>query len=583
MERIGTRHNGTKIRRRKQSKKIIRIRKRAYKNMGWKERFIEIYGSGAAREWLPELAKRMQAAGETLQNKTGGTKDQNVILITYPDQFYGEENNLTLFERFAQMYLEGVFDVVHFLPFCPYSSDDGFSVIDYKSLADGLGEWENLERLSGQFILMYDFVCNHVSAESKWFLKCLAGDKAYENFFIEADPKADWSMVIRPRTTPLLTGFSAADGEKYYWTTFSEDQIDLNYHNPAVFWEAADIFLTYLERGGTWIRLDAIGFLWKEAGTSCMHHENTHRIVKLFRAMMEEVCPEGRIVTETNVPHEDNVSYFGNGYDESHMVYQFPLPMLVLYSFYKKEASVLSNWASGLSLPSDKTCFFNFLASHDGIGINPVRSIVPEEEIDRLVVHLQEKSDALVSYKENADGSRSAYEVNVSYFSALQEDYDFETAKCRYLNAHGVLLGMQGDAAVYINSYLGVENDREGVSRTGRNRSINRKKFAYGQLMKELEETQSRTAQIRKEMERLIRVRKSCDAFDTHARQTVLREQKELFGYIRSGKTKTVLCLHNFSDKTIERAGVSGRDLLSGEEIEESVKIAPFDFKWIAL
>lgn len=551
--------------------------------MSWRECFTDIYGKKAAKKWVPRLEKRIQEAGKVVQSKTEEAGEQNVILITYPDQFYGEEDKLTLFERFAKKYLDGVFDVIHFLPFCPYSSDDGFSVIDYKSLNGGLGSWENLERLSEHFTLMYDFVCNHVSAESKWFLGCLDGEKAYENFFIEKDPDEDLSMVIRPRTTPLLTRFSAADGDKYFWTTFSGDQIDLNYHNPAVFWEAADVFLTYLERGGRWIRLDAIGFLWKEAGTSCMHHENTHRIVKLFRGMMEEVCPNGRIVTETNVPHVDNVSYFGNGYDESHMVYQFPLPMLVLYSFYKKEASVLSCWASGLSLPSEKTSFFNFLASHDGIGINPVRSIVPEEEIDDLIVHLQEKSGALISYKENADGSKSAYEVNVSYFSALKEDYDFETANRRYLNAHGILLGMQGDAAIYINSYLGAENDEKGVMETGRNRSINREKFAYEQIVKELEQAESIKARVRRELERLIRIRKSCDAFATHAKQTVFKEQKELFSYLRTGKTQTVICLHNFSDKAIEKAGINGRDLWTEEKITGSVKIAPFDFKWIVL
>ncbi len=563
--------------------KIKEERVEESRSMDWKERYADIYSSTAAAVWLPKLEKRMQNTRRILKNRTGCSKEQYVILITYPDQFCGKDDKLALFGQFAKMYLDGVFDAVHFLPFCPYSSDDGFSVIDYKSLNDGLGTWEDLRRLSDRFTLMYDFVCNHVSARNDWFLKCLAGDEVYENYFIETDPGEDLSMVTRPRTTPLLTKFSTANGERYYWTTFSADQIDLNYRNPAVFWAAADIFLTYLEQGGTWIRLDAIGFLWKEPGTTCMHHENTHKIVKLLRSMMEEVCPEGRIVTETNVGHADNVKYFGNGYDESHMVYQFPLPMLVLYSFYKKEASVLSDWASRLSLPSNKTSFFNFLASHDGIGVNPVRNIVPEEEIDGLITHLQEKSGALVSYKENADGSESVYEVNVSYFSALKEDFDFETAKCRYLNAHGVLLGMQGDAAVYINSYLGVENDMKGVSETGMKRSINRKKFVYETLIKELENAESQEAQIRKELEALIRIRKNCDAFDTHAEQTVLKGQKELFSYVRTGKTKTVLCLHNFSDRMVKRAGVSGMDLMTGEKVTDNVEIAPFGFRWIAV
>lgn len=551
--------------------------------MGWKECFTDIYGETAAEVWLPKLEKRIQSAKEAMKKEPADVKSQYVILITYPDQFYGSEDNLVLFERFAAKYLEGIFDTVHFLPFCPYSSDDGFSVIDYRRLKEGLGTWADLRQISKRFTLMYDFVCNHVSAQNEWFLKCLAGDERYENFFMEESPETDLSMVTRPRTTPLLTPFHTAKGEKYYWTTFSADQIDLNYNNPAVLWEAVDIFLDYLERGGKWIRLDAVGFLWKEAGTSCMHHENTHKLVKLFRSVMDEVYPAGRIVTETNVPHADNVSYFGNGYDESHMVYQFPLPILVLYSFYKQNAKILSGWASKLSLPSDKTSFFNFLASHDGIGVNPIRSIVPEEEIDALIAHLQEKSGALVSYKENADGSKSAYEVNVSYFSAVKEDFDFETAKRRYRNAHSVLLGMQGDAAIYINSYLGIENDEEGVRKTGMNRSINRKKFAYGELAEELAQAESRRGQIRREMEELIRVRKACDAFDTHAGQTVLKEQKELFAYVRTGKTKTVLCLHNFSEKRMERAGTKGVDLFTGEKVDGSVEIAPFDFRWIAI
>lgn len=551
--------------------------------MEWKERFTDIYGESAADEWVPRLERRIQSAKEKLQNEPTDVKNQYVILITYPDQFYGDEDKLALFAGFAEKYLEGVFDTVHFLPFCPYSSDDGFSVIDYRRLNEGLGSWEDLQKLSGRFTLMYDFVCNHVSAKSEWFLKCLAGEERYEKFFIEVSEQEDLSMVTRPRTTPLFTRYAAAKGEKCYWTTFSADQVDLNYHNPEVFWEAADIFLTYLERGGRWIRLDAIGFLWKEVGTSCMHHENTHKLVKLFRSLMEETYPAGRLVTETNVAHADNVSYFGNGYEESHMVYQFPLPMLVLYSFFRQNARVLSEWASGLSLPSEKTSFFNFLASHDGIGVNPVRSIISEEEIDSLIAHLQEKSGALVSYKENADGSESAYEVNVSYFSAVREDYDFELAKRRYLNAHGVLLGMQGDAAIYINSYLGTENDMAGVQKTGLNRSINREKFAYRKLTRELAEEGSAKGQVRDEMERLIRIRKSCDAFDTHAGQTVLREQEELFSFVRTGRTKRVLCLHNFSGKRLERADTRGEDLFTGAAVEGMVEIPPFGFRWIVI
>ncbi len=565
--------------------------------MNWEKRFENIYGTEAAKQWIPKLRDRIETAKQLVSERTGQNRimkmeensnretgiNQNVILITYPDQISEDESRLITFGRFAGQYLKDVFDVIHFLPFCPYSSDDGFSVIDYKELAQGLGSWEDLQRIAENFTLMYDFVCNHVSAKSQWFQKCLQGDKQYEKYFIEGDPQQDTSMVIRPRTSPLFTPFLADGKKKYFWTTFSDDQIDLNYENPEVLYEALDVFLFYLEQGGSWIRLDAVGFLWKEAGTSCMHHEKTHEVIKLMRSVMDEVNPSGRIVTETNVPHAYNISYFGNGTDESHMVYQFPLPMLVLYSFYKQNAGILSSWAKGLKLPTDKTGFFNFLASHDGIGLNPVRSIVPDEEIEELVAHLQKKCGALVSYKENQDGSKSAYEVNVSYFSALKEDMDFERAKQRFLTAHAVLLGMPGDPAIYIHSYLGSENDTEGVRRTGMNRTINREKFTYGELLGELADVNSQREQIRASLENMIRVRKGCDAFNAHAPQEVLEGPEELFLFLRKGNKETVLCLHNFSDRTVEMQTPAGVNLLTGEEIRDRVKIPPYGFIWISI
>lgn len=554
--------------------------------MNWKMHLTNIYGEQTAKEWIPRLQDRIEAAkliDKESQKESQKERRQNIILITYPDQISAEAPKLVTFEKFAKNYLKGIFDVIHFLPFCPYSSDDGFSVIDYRRLDDGLGNWEDLERLAKDYTLMFDFVCNHVSSKSEWFKRCLRGEERFEGYFIEEDPATDISKVIRPRTSPLLTPFPVNGKIKYFWTTFSDDQIDLNYGNPQVLYEIMDIFLSYLEKGGRWIRLDAIGFLWKEIGTSCMHHEKTHEIVKLMRSVMEEVCPEGRIITETNVPHADNISYFGNGTDESHMVYQFPLPMLVLYSFFKQDARLLTAWAAELELPSDKTGFFNFLASHDGIGINPIRSIVPEEEIEALVAHLQEKSGALISYKEDQDGRKSAYEVNVSYFSAVKEDFDFATAKQRFLMAHAVLFGMKGDPAVYIHSYLGTENYTEGVLKTGMNRTINRRKFTYDELMSELNRKDGEREQIRSAIEKLIRIRKGCDAFDTHAAQEVQKGPEEMFCFIRRGKSRTVQCLYNFSAGEAEMECKEGTDLLTGEKTSRRVVTEPYGFRWILI
>lgn len=551
--------------------------------MGWKEHLITIYGKQIKDEWFPRIEERIRETKKNMATRMVQEKKQNVILITYPDQISDAEGKLRGFEKFSEQYIKDVFDVIHFLPFCPYSSDDGFSVIDYQELAAGLGTWEDLERISKKYTLMYDFVCNHVSAESTWFQECLKGNDIYRKYFIEVEPDTDLTEVTRPRTTPLLTEFETAQGKKSFWTTFSADQIDLNYANPEVFYAAIDVLLTYLEKGASWIRLDAVGFLWKEIGTTCMHHRLTHEAVKVFRGIMDEVCPEGRIITETNVPHKDNISYFGNGTDESHMVYQFSLPMLVLYSFYKQNAERLSEWAESLRLPSEKASFFNFLASHDGIGINPVRNLIPGEDLQHLLEHLEEKCGALISYKRNPDGSDSAYEVNVSYFNAVGETYDFEIAKRRFITAHAVLLAMRGDPAIYIHSYLGSENNLEGVKRTGMNRTINREKFQYLELTEELIDKTSHRAQIRACIEELIRIRKNSDAFNTTAEQKILHLDRRAFSIMRIGKQRKVLCLHNFSEKEIKIEVEKGRDMFTGMLVEQSVSIRPFDFCWIEM
>jgi len=117
-------------------------------------------------------------------------------------------------------------------------------------------------------------------------------------------------------------------------------------------------------------RLDAVAFLWKELGTNCLHLPETHELVKLFRDVCEIVAPRAIILTETNVPHAENVSYFGQG-DEAHMVYQFSLPPLLLHAFITGNGQYLTHWASGLEPPPAGCTFFNFTASHDGVGVRP--------------------------------------------------------------------------------------------------------------------------------------------------------------------------------------------------------------------
>lgn len=196
----------------------------------------------------------------------------DAILITYGDTFRAPGRSpLAALSAFAERHLTGRFSTLHVLPFFPSSSDYGFSVIDYLAVDPALGGWDDLERLRRGFKLMVDLVLNHVSAESAWFRAFLSGEAPYERFFIEADPRADLSAVTRPRTSPLLTRVRTDRGARHVWTTFSPDQVDLNYAEPAVLLRMLEVMLTYVERGADVLRLDAVGYLWKQPGTTCIH------------------------------------------------------------------------------------------------------------------------------------------------------------------------------------------------------------------------------------------------------------------------------------------------------------------------
>ncbi|HBM3485604.1 TPA: sugar phosphorylase [Listeria innocua] len=540
---------------------------------------------------VESLATRIEARVNQTKQRKLVRKDKwdekDIVLITYGDQFKEEsKKTLPTFKKMYDRYLKSTFEVVHFLPFYPYSSDDGFSVIDYKAVNPELGDWEDIKEMEQSARLMFDFVCNHMSAKSEWFKRYLAGDKEFQNFFVEMDPDTDLSSVTRPRATPVLTPFQFASGkEGYIWTTFSEDQIDLNFACPEVLYKMIDVLMFYLEEGAEYVRLDAVGFMWKVPGTSSIHLDETHEIVKLFRDLVDMAAPGTIIITETNVPHVDNISYFGNGEKEAHMVYQFPLPPLVLHAIHHGNAEFLSNWAKNLELPEGKRTFFNFLASHDGIGLNPVRGIIPEAEILALVDDL-EKEGALVSYKQNPDGTKSPYEINVTYMDALSKQADTDDLRLsRFLVAHAVLMSIPGVPAVYVQSILGSRNDYSGVEATGHNRSINRKKYDLAEITAELEQADSLRKETYDALTKLISTRKAESLFHPEIAMEVLESTAELFVVKRSSGAESIILIHNLSEKEVHYSLDSGvyTNLYTCSAVtgSDSIKLRGYEFCWL--
>ncbi len=563
------------------------------------EHLVALYGALAGAD----VFRRLSASLEYWRPRIpaphhAGLDERDAILITYGDQVQAPDTPpLRSLADFCARHLTGLIGGIHILPFYPYSSDDGFSIVDYRAVDPALGDWDDIARFGRTFRLMFDAVINHVSAQSEWFKRFVRADPRARDWFIAVPPGADLSRVVRPRTLPLLTRFATAAGEKEVWTTFSADQVDLNYHNPDVLLEIVDTLLFYVAHGAEFIRLDAVAFLWKEYGTTCLNLPQTHRVVRLFRAVLDEVAPHVMLITETNVPHADNLSYFGDGADEAQMVYNFALPPLVLHTFHTGTARALTLWARGLSLPSRRVTFFNFLASHDGIGLNPVRGTLTDAEIDALVTCTLEHG-GLVSYKNNPDGTTSPYELNINYYDALndpQERAPAATPVGRFLAAQAIMLSLLGVPGIYFHSLFGSRGWRAGVAQTGQNRTINREKYAVAALENELADPGSVRHAVLEPYRALLRVRAAHPAFHPHGTMRVLDAGPHLFAILRTAPdaAEEVLCLQNVANRpesmaadiwrSLPAPAVLWHDLLTGRVVRpgEPLELDAYQTLWL--
>ncbi len=516
------------------------------------DRLSFLYGEKTAQEYMPELERIMRVyyahkppemiEAERQFEPSERFTEQDVILITYGDLLRGKDPSpLSTLAKFCDNYLEGTINTLHILPFFPSSSDRGFSIIDFETVDPHLGTWADIEKLKTRYRLMFDGVINHVSSKSRWFQEFLNGNPYYKDFFItyeshDALTPEQRKLIFRPRTSDILTRFQTINGTRYVWTTFSTDQIDLNYKNPNVLMRVIEILLTYVRRGADIIRLDAVTYLWAEPGTRCVHLDQTHQIVKLFRDILDVVAPHVAIITETNVPHSENISYFGNGRDEAQMVYNFALPPLVLYTFYKEDTTELSKWASTLKNPSDTATFFNFLDSHDGIGLMGVRDILPKKEIE-FIIEKAKDHGALISYKMGEDGKEEPYEINVTWFSALNkeesgEDIAFQVK--RFVASRIIALVLQGIPGIYLHSLIGTKNDIESVLATKSNREINRTIIDEKLIYDALSDPLSKISRINRELGRLITLRTKQRAFHPNGDQKILLISPKIFSLVRT-------------------------------------------------
>lgn len=502
----------------------------------WQTVLAELYGEATANALEDEVSTQLERTRGELTGQAPPLSEEDVWLISYADQFQREGRPpLSVLGEFLDRHTLPWITGVHVLPFYPWSSDDGFSVTDYLAVDSAYGDWDDVSALADNRRLMADAVINHMSAQSEWFQRYLAGDAEYTGYFRTADPEEDLTSTVRPRTLPLLTRFESADGPRWVWTTFSADQVDLDYRNPRVLLAMLDVVLEYVRRGATAIRLDAICFLWKIEGTTSIHLPQTHAVVHFLRMCLEAAAPGTVLITETNVPHAENVSYFGTrDRQEAQLVYQFSLAPLILDALARGDASTLGEWAASLDVTVPGTSFLNFLASHDGVGVRPAEGLIPPERIEDLA-QLSDRAGGGVGERALSDGTNVPYELNSTWFDLMAVDHSEDDAIARHLVAHAVMFALAGVPLIYVHSLFGTSNDQAGYQATGRLRSYNRRKFTdLTRLETTLADPTSRAGRISAAMEAMASIRAGHPAFHPFADQEVLAAPRQVFAVRRS-------------------------------------------------
>lgn len=552
----------------------------------------DILTSQIIEAFWPEDTHRRKR-GRVPSNKLWSEHD--AVLITYGNSIVdGQHKPLDLLHDFLLRKMKGVVNGVHILPFFPYTSDDGFAVTDYRAVNPELGGWADIRRIADAFHLMSDLVLNHVSSQGPWFNAYRQGQAPFDRYFFEASPEDDLNEVVRPRTTPLLQEIETPNGTKHVWCTFSHDQVDLDFRNPEVLIEMLRIIRLHIDNGVRILRLDAVAFLWKEIGTSCIHLRQTHAVVQLMRLLCDFATETVVLLTETNVPRTENLSYFGNR-NEAHMVYNFPLPPLILHAMQSGSAKYLHRWQAAMP-PAQLGCaYLNFTASHDGIGMRPADGVLPAQEKARMIETVQ-AAGGLVSMRSLPGGGQEPYELNSSFFEAMRQTFKGEDDHhiARFLCSQTIVMSLEGIPAFYIHSMLATPNDHAAVERRGMNRAINRHRWDYPALLERLEDPESTQSVVLKLMSDRLKLRAQQQAFHPNATQFTLTLDDRIFGLWRQSldRAQSIFALHNVSDEELRIApstvnlieGETWLDLLTGEEIDaagDEIAFAPYQCRWI--
>lgn len=479
--------------------------------------------------------------------------ESHSVLITYADSIYKNgEATLKTLSGLLSKHFGSLSKVVHILPFLKSTSDGGFAVSSYDYLEEKFGGWDDLKNISKNHDLMADLVLNHVSSSHPWVQQFIKSQEPGISNVFSPKQSLDWSNVVRPRSSSLFSQINTEDGPKQVWTTFGPDQIDLNWHNPKMTIEFLNLIITYLSNGIKWFRLDAVGFIWKESGTTCLHLPKAHSIVKLLRILLNNLLNNGVLITETNVPQKENLSYLIPD-DEAHMAYNFPLPPLLLEAIITSRADILNSWIFDWPILPEDTTLFNFTASHDGVGLRALEGLMNEQRIKELLINC-EKRGGLVSHRRLSNGDDKPYELNISWWSAMEDSsrdakrFQYE----RFILSQLFVMALKGVPAFYLPALLASENDIKSFSMTGQRRDLNREKFKSENLLAALNNPESNANKNLKYLRNAMDVRSELKQFHPCSEMKCLSKGRSDIVVIKRSKgLESLFAIHNMTANKI--------------------------------
>lgn len=519
----------------------------------------------------------------------------SAVLITYADGVYKSgEPTLKTLKDLIDLHLNDFASVIHVLPFLCSTSDGGFAVSDFEKLETRFGEWDHLKALSKNHILMADLVLNHVSSSHPWVQQFIQSKEPGSKYILSPSSSENWEDVTRPRNTSLFTNLSTTKGKKDVWTTFGPDQIDINWKEPYVLIEFLRLIIRYIDSGIKWIRLDAVGFIWKEPGTTCLHRNEVHKIVKALRIQINELINSSVLITETNVPEKENVSYLSSG-DEAHLAYNFPLPPLLLESLITNKADLLNNWLSSWPELPKNTGFLNFTASHDGVGLRALEGLMDQKRIRELLIAC-EKRGGLISHRRMSNGEDQPYELNISWWSAMADKgrdtslFQFE----RFLLSQLFVMALKGVPAFYLQALMASENDLTTFAKSGQRRDLNREKFEANTLRIKLEDEKSHPSRNLTSLKKAMQVRRKLNAFHPNQPMKCLSKSRSDLVIISRGEgNETIWALHNMTNSKLcfslsEGLNVNGESTVSWDDClndykrhQNRIDLHPYSVHWL--